>query len=184
MTAPAIRALDAAEAEARLDELAGILVDAVAHGASVNFMAGLAREEARAFWHGQLSGIADGSKQLLVGDDGGRLVATVMLVHARQPNAPHRAEVGKMLVHSSSRRQGLGRRLLAAAEQAARLAGRTLLMLDTETGSSGDRLYRSCGWVELGRAPDHAFTPDGRLAETTLFYKVLAPHPSPRAGTV
>jgi hypothetical protein len=47
MTAPtatatriAIRTLDAAEAEARLDELSGVLVDAVALGASVNFMAG------------------------------------------------------------------------------------------------------------------------------------------------
>ena len=35
----AIRTLDAAEAKTRLDELADILVDAVAHGASVNFMA-------------------------------------------------------------------------------------------------------------------------------------------------
>ena len=41
MTKPiAIRALDVAEAEARLAELADILVDAVAHGSSVNFMAG------------------------------------------------------------------------------------------------------------------------------------------------
>lgn len=184
MTAPTIRALDAAEAEARLGELADLLLDAVAHGASVNFMAGFARDEALAFWHGQLPGIADGGKRLLVGDDGRRLVATVMLTHAQQPNAPHRAEIGKMLVLSSARRQGLGRRLLAAAEEAARAAGRTLLMLDTETGSAGDRLYRSCGWVELGRVPDHAFKPDGRLAETTLFYKALAAHGawSGRAG--
>lgn len=184
MTAPTIRILDAAEAEARLGELADILVDAVAHGASVNFMAGFAREEAHAFWRGQLPGIAEGSKRLFVGDDGRRLVATVMLTYAQQPNAPHRAEIGKMLVLSSVRRQGLGRRLLAAAEAAARDAGRTLLMLDTETGSAGDRLYRSCGWVELGRVPDHAFRPDGRLAETTLFYKALAAHGawSRRAG--
>ncbi|MBR0664068.1 GNAT family N-acetyltransferase [Roseomonas hellenica] len=176
MTALTIRALDAIEAEARLGELADILVDAVAHGASVNFMAGFSWGEADAYWRGQLPGIADGSKRLLVGDDGRRLVATVMLIHAQQPNAPHRAEIGKMLVFSSARRQGLGRRLLAAAEDAARAAGRTLLMLDTETGSAGDRLYRSCGWIEVGRVPDHAFRPDGRLAETTLFRKVLAPH--------
>lgn len=35
----AVRALDAAEAETRLAELSAILVDAVAHGASVNFLA-------------------------------------------------------------------------------------------------------------------------------------------------
>lgn len=52
-------------------------------------------------------------------------------------------------------------------------------MLDTESGSAGDALYRRGGWVEIGRVPDHAFRPDGRLAETTLFYKQLGPHRRP-----
>jgi GNAT superfamily N-acetyltransferase len=168
-----IRALDAAEAEARLGELADILVDAVAHGASVNFMAGFSKDEGTAFWRNQLPDIAQGQKQLFVGDDGARLVATALLTFVPQPNQPHRAEIGKMLVLSSQRRQGLGRRLLAAAEDAARACGRTLLMLDTESGSAGDLLYRSCGWTEWGRVPGHAFRPDGRLAETTFFYKQL-----------
>lgn len=168
-----IRSLDAAEAEMRLEALAAILVDAVANGASVNFMAGFTREEGRAFWRGQLAGIASGERALLVGDDGARLVGTVVLSFAPQPNAPHRAEIGKMLVLSTLRRQGLGRRLLEAAEQAARAAGRNLLLLDTESGSAGDRLYRRCGWIEYGRVPGHAFRPDGRLAETTMFYKRL-----------
>jgi len=183
MTAPAakpvpisIRALDAAEAQARLGELADILVDAVAHGASVNFMAGFSHDEGRAFWRTQIAGIANGEKRLIVGDDGERLVATVILTFAHQPNAPHRAEIGKMVVLSSARRQGIGRRLLTAAEAAARDSGRTLLLLDTETGSAGDTLYRRCGWTEYGRVPGHAFKPNGRLAETTFFYKELAPH--------
>jgi len=177
MTEPgptSIRVLNAAEAEARLDELSDILVEAVALGASVNFMAGFSREEGRVFWRKQLPGVANGERQLFVGDDGERLVATVMLTFAPQPNAPHRAEVTKMLVLSHARRQGLGRRLLMRVEEAAREAGRTLLMLDTESGSAGERLYRSCGWTEIGRVPGHAFRPDGRLAETTLFYKQLA----------
>jgi len=174
MTVPSdltIRTLDAAEAGARLGELADILVDAVAHGASVNFMAGFAHDEGRAFWARQLPSIGDGTTQLHVGEAGGRLIGTALLMYAHQPNAPHRADVGKMLVHSSARRRGLGRRLLSAVEAAAAAAGRTLLLLDTESGSAGDRLYRSCGWVEVGRVPDHAFRPDGGLAETTMFYK-------------
>ncbi len=170
----AVRALDAAEAEARLDELAEILVDAVASGASVNFLAGFAPEQARAFWQGQLAGIARGERRLLVADDGQRLVATVVLTHAPQPNAPHRAEIGKMLVLRERRRQGLGARLLCAAEEAARADGRTLLLLDTETGSAGDLLYRRCGWTEIGRVPGHALRPDGSLGDTTMFYKDLA----------
>ena len=177
MTGPAltlIRVLNAAETEARLDELSDILVEAVALGASVNFMAGFSRDEGRAFWRKQLPGLANGERQLFVGDDGERLVATVMLTFAPQPNAPHRAEISKMLVLARARRQGLGRRLLMRVEEAAREAGRTLLMLDTESGSAGDMFYRSCGWTEIGRVPGHAFRPDGRLAQTTLFYKQLA----------
>jgi len=173
-----IRELDAAETEARLTELADILVDAVAHGASVNFLAGFARDDGRAFWRRQIDDIAGGGKRLFVGERGGRLVGTVLLIYAPQPNAPHRAEIGKMLVLSSERRQGLGRRLLGVAEEAALQAGRTLLLLDTESGSSGDRLYRSAGWREYGRVPDHAYRVDGRLAETTMFYKLLPGRPA------
>ena len=166
-----IRRLDAAGAEARLAELADILVDAVASGASVNFMAGFPHSEAAAFWRAQLPGLADGSRRLFVADDGRRRVGTVVLALAPQPNAPHRAEIGKMLVRSDQRRRGLGRKLLAAAEAGAEEAGRTLLLLDTESGSAGDRLYRRCGWIAYGRVPDHAYRPDGALAETTMFYK-------------
>lgn len=175
MVAVTIRTLDVTEAQARLGELAAILMDAVEHGASVNFMAGLSEAEAGAFWRAQLPGLGSGEKRLLVAEDGVRLVGTVLLMFAPQPNAPHRAEIGKMLVLSAARRQGLGARLLGAAETAALAAGRTLLMLDTETGSAGDRLYRRCGWTALGVVPEHAYRPEGRLAETTLFYKRLRP---------
>ena len=136
----------------------------------------------RAFWSNQLPGIASGEKILFVGDDGEKLLATVLLMFAPQPNAPHRAEIGKMLVHSSMQRQGLGRRLLETAEQAARDSGRTLLILDTATGSAGERLYRKTGWTELGTMPGHSFTPDGRLAPATFFYKALRLTIRPRGG--
>ncbi len=172
-----IRLLDAAEAEDRLSGLAALLVDAVSGGASVNFLAGFTHAEAEAFWRTQLPGLASGERHLLAAldaaapDAAGGVLGTVVLTLAQQPNAPHRAEVGKMLVHTAARRQGLGRRLLAAAEDTARRHGRTLLMLDTEAGSAGERLYRACGWVALGVVPDHALRPDGRLAGTTVLYK-------------
>jgi GNAT superfamily N-acetyltransferase len=163
--------LTAPEAEAALDQLAAILVDAVAHGASVNFLAGFTHGEAARFWRGQLPGLAAGERVLIVAADGSRLVGTVIVSYAPQPNAPHRAEIGKMLVHSAYRRRGLGAQLLAAAETAARGAGRSLLILDTQSGSDGERLYRRCGWTRAGEIPDHSLTPDGRLAPTTIFYK-------------
>lgn len=171
MSAIVIREIDAAEAARRIGELGAILVDAVANGASVNFLAGFTQGEAEDFWRGQLPGLGDGSRHLIVADDGSRLVGTVVLTLAPQPNQPHRADVGKMLVLSSQRRQGLGRRLLDAVEMLARAQGRTLLMLDTTSGSAGDLLYRSGGWTEYGVVPDHALSTDGVPSNTTFFYK-------------
>ncbi len=175
MTGIDIRVLPVAEAPARLAELAAILVDAVAHGASVNFLAGFTMDQGVAFWRAQLPALAAGEKRLLVAEEGPALRGTVLLSFAPQPNAPHRGEIGKMLVLSSHRRRGLGRRLLGAAEAEARAAGRTLLLLDTEQGSAGESLYRACGWVKIGAVPGHALRPDGRLAATSLFYKTLEP---------
>lgn len=171
-----IHQLTARQATGRLDELALLLVDAVRSGASINFLAGFSDDQARAFWKGQVPGLQAGERLLLVADTGTAIAGSVIVSFAQQPNAPHRAEIGKMLVLSTLPRQGLGRRLLTAAEDAARCAGRTLLLLDTESGSAGDRLYRACGWQEAGRVADHAFRPDGRLAETTIFTKCLGPH--------
>ncbi|MBR0654735.1 GNAT family N-acetyltransferase [Plastoroseomonas arctica] len=184
MAGTTIRRLEAAQAEARLAELAMILADAVAHGASVNFLAGVTTATTEDFWRRQLPALAADDTRLFVAEESGTLLGTVLLFFAHQPNAPHRAEIGKMLVHSSARRRGIGRRLLTTAEEAALAAGRTLLMLDTEAGSAGDLLYRRCGWVALGDVPDHAFTPDGRLAPTTLFYKALGPHAPVQARAI
>jgi GNAT superfamily N-acetyltransferase len=172
---PIIRALDPNEAARRLDDLAALLVDAVESGASVNFMRGLSLDEAAGFWRGQLPGLAAGSRVLVTADADGRIVGTAVVTFAHQPNQPHRAEIGKMLVHSSLRRQGLGARLLSAAEAAARTAGRTLLILDTESGSAGERLYVRSGWIKVGQIPNFSFDPDGHLRAASIFYKEVQP---------
>jgi GNAT superfamily N-acetyltransferase len=100
-----------------------------------------------------------------------------MCVFFGQPNQPFRAEVSKMLVHSSMRKRGIGAELMRAVEAAALGAGKSHLLLDTETGSSGDRLYRRMGWTPLGVLPRMGYTPDGRVSDATVFFKELAPAP-------
>jgi GNAT superfamily N-acetyltransferase len=172
-----IRPIDAAEAKRQLPELSELLADAVAHGASVNFMAGFSREEAKAYWIRQIAGLAAGDRIWLVAEQDGGLVGTVMCIFAPQPNQPFRAEVSKMLVHSTRRRQGIGALLMGAIEAAALKAGKTMLVLDTGEGSAGDRLYRRCGWTAIGSIPSYAYTTDGRPEAATFFYKQLAPTP-------
>jgi GNAT superfamily N-acetyltransferase len=76
-------------------------------------------------------------------------------------------------VHRSARRRGVGGDLMRAAEDAARGAGKTLLVLDTVTGSDAERLYARLGWTRVGVVPNYALWPDGRPCDTTIFYKAL-----------
>lgn len=155
--------------------LADLLVDTVHGGASVGFLAPLDRAEALAWWEGRAAGVAAGRLAVWAALDGGRVTGTVTLALPDKPNSRHRAELVKLMVHRDARGQGLGRRLLTTAEEAAAAAGVTLLHLDTETGSPAEHLYRTGGWTSAGVIPDYAADPSGVLRPTTLYYKHLAP---------
>ncbi|MGZ5178907.1 MAG: N-acetyltransferase family protein [Ramlibacter sp.] len=169
-----IRPLAAAEAAQRVPELADVLLDCVEGGASVSFMLPLSREKAEAFWRAVAEGVARGERVLLVAEDtDGRAVGTVQLVTAMPDNQPHRADVAKMLVHRRARRQGVAQRLLDAVDAQALAAGKTVLVLDTVTGSDAERLYARCGWQRVGSIPNYALMPDGAPCATTYFHKQL-----------
>jgi GNAT superfamily N-acetyltransferase len=172
-----IEELDPEAYRAAIPGLAALIVDAVAGGASVNFMAGVTVSEAAAWWMARISDVADGTTSVFVAREhsGGaaRIVGSTILIRSANRNSPHRAEVGKVLVHRSARRRGLGRALMAAAEARAAADGRWLLILDTEAGSGADEFYRSLGWQVLGTMPNHAYRSDGILAPTTYFWKDL-----------
>jgi hypothetical protein len=51
--------------------------------------------------------------------------------------------------------------------------GRTLLVLDTVTGSEADPLYMKLGWTRVAEIPRYAGMPDGELRPTTIFYRDL-----------
>ena len=170
-----IRGLTAQEARERIDALSAVLIDCVEGGASVSFLAPLARERADRFWREVAAGVAAGDRVLLVVEDAvtGEVVGTVQVVHATSENQPHRGEVAKLLVRRSARGAGVGGRLMHAVETAAREAGKTLLVLDTVTGSTAERLYARLGWTRVGVVPNYALLPDGTPCDTTIFYKSL-----------
>ena len=166
------------ERPARLDEtcvreLAELLVDCVDDGAGVSFVHPLATDKAEAFWLRIAAGVDAGSHAVLVAEDEVGIVGTVQLVLDTPENQPHRADLAKMLVHRRARRRGLGAALLEAAEQLARELGRTLLVLDTTTGSDAERLYARHGWARVGEIPGYAVEAGGGLLPTTIYYKQL-----------
>ena len=175
MTAVAPRVVRIASvSDAQIEELAEVLIDCVAGGASVSFMHPVSREKALGFWRRVAADAATGARALLVATDDHGICGTVQLVLDQPENQPHRADVAKMLVHRRARRQGLGAALLAAVEAEARRLGHTLLTLDTEAGSAGERLYARLGWIRFGQVPGYAITADGSDREAaTFFYRTL-----------
>ena len=169
-----VRRLDSSEAEQHLDALAGVLLDCVLGGASVNYMAPFTLELARNAFSGFVADVPSGARILLAAFMDDTLVGTVQLVPAPQPNQPHRAEVAKLLVHRSVRGRGVAQRLMEQVEEEARASRKTLLVLDTVTGGVAERLYARLGWIRLGVIPNYALYPDGRFCDTTVFYKELS----------
>ncbi|MEV5437034.1 GNAT family N-acetyltransferase [Streptomyces sp. NPDC052682] len=165
--------LDESQVLQRAEELAALLADTVDGGASVGFLAPLGRPQAVAWWRGRAAAVAAGQLAVWAAYGEGRVLGTVSLVFPDKPNSRHRAELVKLMVHRDARGQGLGRALLATAEQAAAAAGITLLHLDTETDSPAEHLYRSAGWMPIGSIPDYAADPGGVLRPTTIYYKRL-----------
>ncbi|MEV0617412.1 GNAT family N-acetyltransferase [Nonomuraea sp. NPDC050404] len=154
-------------------ELADLLVDAVADGASVGFVAPFDHEAAAAWWRAQAPAVAAGSFLVWGCRVDGAMVATIGLVLPAKPNSRHRAEVVKLMVHRDARGRGLSRALLATAERAALDLGADLLMLDTETGSTAERVYLTGGWTRYGIVPEYAASPDGVLRDCSFFFKRL-----------
>ncbi|MFD4031080.1 GNAT family N-acetyltransferase [Streptomyces sp. NPDC058637] len=157
------------------DELAALLIETVEGGASVGFLRPLDRASAATWWRERAVAVEAGHHQVWIARDGERLAGTIGLVMPALPNARHRAEVAKLMVRPSARGRGVGRALLAAVERSAAAEGLALLVLDTETGSPAERLYRAAGWTECGSIPAYAGDPAGVLRATTFYYKAVGP---------
>ncbi|MYS78901.1 GNAT family N-acetyltransferase [Embleya scabrispora] len=153
--------------------LADLLADVVADGSSLGFVAPFDTTAAASWWRERESAVADGSLHVWITRGAEGVAGTVSLALERKPNGRHRAEVVKLMVHRDARGHGLGRTLLATAERAAARAGATLLLLDTETESSADHLYRAAGWTRYGVVPRYAADPAGALRDCSFYYKQL-----------
>lgn len=153
-----------------LHQLAEVLADCVEGGASVSFMAPLPAARALDFWRGVMDEATGGMRILLVAEDDAGVCGTVQVLLDMPENQPHRGDVLKMLVHRRARRRGVGEALMRSAEDAARAAGKTLLVLDTASADA-ERLYERLGWQAVGVIPDYALLPQGGFCRTRFYYK-------------
>lgn len=153
--------------------LSTLLKDVVDDGASVGFLPPLSVEEAGTYWDGVAAALAGGNRRLWIARAGDGIVGTVQLDLEPRANGRHRAEVTKLMVLTSSRRRGIGRALMQAAEEEARRLGRTTLFLDTRLGDPSERLYRSLGWTFAGSIPEYARSGNDALDANAIYYRLL-----------
>lgn len=165
--------LDGPTFDAAIPDLAVILADAVAGGASVGFMLPFTPVDAARWWQSLARDVADGNVRIVAARLDRRVVGTAQLRLAQLPNSRHRAEVAKVLVHRSARRRGIATALMSEIERLALDEARTLLVLDTIAESDAVRLYTKLGWTRVAEIPGYAAMPTGELRPTTIFYRKL-----------
>jgi acetyltransferase len=159
-----------------IEGLVALLRDAVSNGASIGFLDDLTWDEAAEYWRKVIADMEAGSRLIWVARlaTAGQIVGSVQLGLERRRNGRHRAEVQKLMVLKSHRRQGIAARLMREVERTATEKQISLLFLDTSEGSGGARnFYEAVGYSYVGGIPGYALDPDGSPAKNAIFYKQL-----------
>ena len=163
--------------DAQIAELTATLVACVQSGATVGYLRDLNPETAGAYWHGTVEAARTGRLVLLVARGGQEhaIVGTAQLSIHYPPNQPHVVGLNMLIVHPDHRRRGIAAALLNRVEILAGRLGRSLLMLQTSTGSDAERLYRRHGFKLAGIVPGLALHPDGHMTDGAIFWKQVGP---------
>ena len=161
-----------------LQQLATLLHATVHDGASVSFILPFTHDDSLDWWRSKILPLAmTYQRQILIArhTPTSTIVGSVQLILDMPPNQKHRGEVAKLLVHPHHRRQGLARSLMTALEHIAIDENRTLITLDTVTGSSAEPLYQSLGYQLSGTIPNYARAAQApTLESTSIYYKQLS----------
>lgn len=160
--------------ERYIPSFALLLKEAVERGASLGYLNGVSSEICEEYWEEALGEVAKKKGKILYAADGHEIVGVVHLAFATKQTAQHRAEVRKLIVREDHRGRGIARKLMEALELEARISGKTLLYLDTETNSDADFLYPQLEWNLLGVLPRYAASPSGRLADCSFYWKDIS----------
>jgi len=153
--------------------LNSLLIDSVASGASIGFLAPLSLKSAQDYWQGVDADLTTPYRRLYLALDGDTVIGSVQLSLCAKANGAHRGEVEKLMVHSEHQGKGIAKQLMSNLESDAYTLGIKLLVLDTRQGDTASYLYRKLNYLEAGTIPDFAKSSTGELDATVYFYKQL-----------
>lgn len=154
-------------------ELASLLLDSIAGGASVGYQHALSLEEAERTFYRLRSALDKGEILMWIARNEQGLMGTVRLELCGESDGLNRAAIKSLLVHHRSRRQGIARQLIKALEKSAIEHHRGLLCLDIQASTPAEAFYRAQGYRCLGELPDYVCSLDGYYHPAVIYYKRL-----------
>ncbi|KAL2176848.1 uncharacterized protein P884DRAFT_300260 [Thermothelomyces heterothallicus CBS 202.75] len=98
-----------------------------------------------------------------------------MLKLSESETGSFRGHIDAVLVDRRHRRQGGAKALLAALEYEAAKRGRSLLLVDTETDSVAELVFKKLGYIEIGKVPHFSRALSNGKKGETFFYKEFLP---------
>ena len=152
-----------------LNALSVLLIQVVEDGASLGFLSPLIRSEAINYWEN----VINPEVILYTAMINRQIVGSVQIHFCTKKNGEHRVEIARLMTHPNYRRRGIGQLLMKKAEEDVKLAGKSLIVLDTREGDPSNRLYTSLGYIQAGRIPNYAKSSNGELHATIYYYKDL-----------
>lgn len=150
-----------------------LLEDSINSGASIGFLVPVEKNEVLNYWREVNHKLAQGNSRLWIAIQQGKVVGSVQLSLVSKKNGVHRAEVEKLMVLTSARKQGIATLLLKELEKFSKENGLRLLVLDTREGDVSELLYSKIGFVRVGVIPSFALSSNGSYDGTAIYYKKL-----------
>ena len=150
-----------------------LLQESVNEGASLGFHAPLAYADALEYWQSLRPQLESGSRVLLAAYAQDRVIGSGQLSLAPWANGKHRASIEKLFVSEAERGRGMGRALLTALQEAARLRGRSLLLINARRDDPAEHLYKRMGYREFGVIPGYTVGTDGQRLDNVCLYREL-----------
>ncbi|WP_151745021.1 GNAT family N-acetyltransferase [Acinetobacter calcoaceticus] len=150
-----------------------LLEDSINGGASIGFLAPIEKNEVLNYWREVNHKLAHGNSRLWVATQQGKIVGSVQLSLVSKKNGVHRAEVEKLMVLTTARKQGIAILLMNELENFSKEKGLRLLVLDTREGDVSELLYTKIGFVRVGVIPNFALSSNGSYNGTAIYYKRL-----------
>ncbi len=169
-----IRRLAAAELLERKQEFEWLLGDAINDGGCVGFLLPVQADKLDRYWNGVAREMEAGEREVMAALENGRVIGALQIAYEKAESVRHRADLQKLIVHSTERRRGIARALLVHALERMPALGLVMYTITVAKAGPAEMLVRSLLFTRYGVMPHYGLTPDGKLHDASQYYISLA----------